>query len=243
MVIERFPPTHRADEHGLLAVGGDVEVESLVLAYRQGIFPWPLQEDLLTWFAPPLRAILEFERLTISRSMKRFLKRHPYELWINRDFPATILACQQSTNRKDQPGTWITDELVEGYIALHDAGYAHSIECYEGDTLVGGLYGVSIGPMFAGESMFHRRDNTSKLCLCFVLQWLNARGVRWIDCQVLTPLTESFGAYEVPRDEFEQRLCAQFINPFDRELFPRNPLCIGTWRGECVSSEENSDAR
>ncbi|MCB0329569.1 MAG: leucyl/phenylalanyl-tRNA--protein transferase [Bdellovibrionales bacterium] len=230
MVVTHFPPTHLADEHGLLAVGGDVEVESLLLAYRQGIFPWPLQEGLLTWFAPPERAILEVERFMLSRSMKRFLKRHEYSLFINRDFERTILCCQQSANREGQRGTWITDTLVEGYIELFRAGYANSIECYEGEQLVGGLYGVSIGQMFAGESMFHRKDNTSKLCFCFLLEWLRRAEVPWVDCQVLTPLTESFGAHEVPRKEFEQLLSERLALQGD-PLFSRETVEIGIWRG------------
>lgn len=231
MTVTHFPPTHLADEHGLLAVGGDVEVDSLLLAYRSGIFPWPLQPDVLTWFAPPYRAILEVERFMVSRSMKRFLKRHHFSLYLNRDFEQVIASCQGSPNRGTQTGTWITDELVEGYIALHRAGYAHSVECYEGSELVGGLYGVSVGAMFAGESMFHTKDNASKLCLCFLIEWLRRREVPWLDCQVLTPLTESFGAHEVPRPEFEDLLKMQ-VRKKGESLFPKETVQVGVWRGE-----------
>lgn len=231
MVVKNFPPTHLADENGLLAVGGDVDVETLLLAYRSGIFPWPLQDDILTWFAPPLRAILEIDQFILSRSMRRFLKKHAFHLAINRDFLSTIVACQQSVNRDGQAGTWITDELVEGYVRLHEAGFAHSIECYEGEELVGGLYGVSFGCMFAGESMFHRRDNASKLCFCFLVAQLRDMAVPWIDCQVLTPLTASFGAHEVSRIEFEDMLRSQLLKA-QPPLFPTEPVEVGCWRGE-----------
>ncbi|MCI5064629.1 leucyl/phenylalanyl-tRNA--protein transferase [bacterium] len=229
MVISRFPPTHLSDEHGLLAVGGDVEVDSLLLAYRSGIFPWPLREDVLTWFAPPERAVLEGEHLLISRSLKRFLRQHRYTIALNQNFEQVVKCCQQATNRRDQQGTWITDELVAGYVALHRAGYAHSVECYDGEALVGGLYGVSIGETFAGESMFHHVDNASKLCLCFLLDWVTKAGVPWIDCQVLTPLTESFGAREVPREEFEEMLREQ-LRKGEKKLFPIQPENYGVWR-------------
>lgn len=230
MVVKNFPPTHLADENGLLAVGGDVDVETLVLAYRSGIFPWPLQDDILTWFAPPLRAVLEIDRFILSRSMRRFLKKHTFHIAINRDFLSTIVACQQSVNRDGQAGTWITDELVEGYVRLHEAGFAHSIECYEREELVGGLYGVSFGSMFAGESMFHRRDNASKLCFCFLVAQLRHMAVPWIDCQVLTPLTASFGAHEVSRVDFEDMLQLQLLDN-KPPIFLRDPVEIGCWRG------------
>jgi len=231
MVVTSFPPSHLADENGLLAIGGDVDLETLLLAYRSGIFPWPLEGEVLTWFAPPVRAILEIDQFILSRSMRRFLKRHDLEIFLNRDFESTIIACQQSTNRDGQLGTWITDDLIEGYLRLHEAGYAHSVECYDGRQLVGGLYGVSLGVMFAGESMFHIRNNASKLCFCFLVSYLRSHSVSWIDCQVMTPLTASFGAHEVQRTEFEEMLRFQLSQSQSR-IFPIEPKEIGVWRGD-----------
>lgn len=233
MVVKRFPPSHLADEHGLLAVGGDVELETLLLAYRSGIFPWPIRPDLLTWFAPPDRAILEIESFMVSRSLQKFLKRNEFDLAVNQDFHGVINACRDTNNRKGQKGTWITDELVSAYVELHKHGYAHSIECYDGDELVGGLYGVSIGQTFAGESMFHRRDNASKLCFCFLVAILRGAGVPWIDCQMLTPLTAGFGAREVSRDDFELFLKRQLSLP-PIKIFPAKTSRIKGWKGGMV---------
>ncbi|MCB0320092.1 MAG: leucyl/phenylalanyl-tRNA--protein transferase [Bdellovibrionales bacterium] len=206
MVIKRFPPVESADEYGLLAVGGDVEVESLLCAYRSGVFPWPIYKDILTWFCPPERAILRSQDLHVSRSLKKFLKKLPYSIYVNRNFEQVIKECSAAVNRTGQQGTWISSELIAGYINLHRAGYAHSIECYDGNALVGGLYGVSIGKMFAGESMFYRADNASKVCLLYLMQIVAERGAGWIDCQVVTSMTEAFGAVEVSRESFLELL-------------------------------------
>lgn len=228
MVIEAFPPLESADEHGLLAVGGDVEVESLLLAYRSGIFPWPVDEEFLTWFSPPRRALLYLNEFHISRSLRRFLQTHTYEIWLNRDFPGVVDRCAEVINRGTQGGTWITSELKYGYLDLHNAGHAHSIEVYEKDELIGGLYGVSLGTMFVGESMFFRKPNASKLALTFTAHYLRERGCRWIDCQVLTPLLKQFGAREIARVEFICELKRALAeNPID---FPHQPKAVGVWR-------------
>jgi len=203
MAIRKFPPVDEADEYGLLAIGGDLEVSSLLLAYRSGIFPWPLSDDRsLLWFSPAERALLFVEDFHISRSLKRELRRARYTFRINSAFVDVIEACADSSLRKKEEGTWIIDEMKAAYIELHKAGYAHSFECFRGEELVGGLYGVGIGAMFAGESMFHREDNTSKLSLVFLMQTLAELGVSWMDCQQMTPLIERFGARLVSRDEF-----------------------------------------
>jgi len=202
MVIAAFPTVENADEHGLLAVGGDLDVDSLLLAYKSGIFPWPLTSEQLAWFAPPKRALLFIAEAHTSKSLKKFLKKCPYRISINRDFESIIRRCSEIDNRKRQSGTWISEEVVNGYIALHKAGYAHSIEVYEDSTLAGGLYGVAIGAMFAGESMFYKKTNASKVALHFLIQYLRERNVKWIDCQVMTPLLKSFGAREIERQEF-----------------------------------------
>lgn len=207
MAIEAFPPLETADEYGLLALGGDLSVESLLLSYRNGIFPWPTSEvDLIPWFAPKLRCILKLENFHISKSLLKLSKRGIYTFAVNRDFPAVIKYCANVSNRTGESGTWITQGMIDAYIDLHKAGYAHSIECYRKSSLVGGLYGVSIGHMFAGESMFHLESNTSKLSLLYLVELLRLKDVKWIDCQQLTPLLASFGAEVIFRDEFMKML-------------------------------------
>ncbi|RMG45150.1 MAG: leucyl/phenylalanyl-tRNA--protein transferase [Candidatus Dadabacteria bacterium] len=218
MVIKSFPPHELADEYGLLAVGGDCEVDSLLLAYRNGIFPWPVYDDILTWFSPPKRAVLFFKDLHIPRSLKKLRKKNLFTFAIDRNFNEVINQCATSPNRGDQSGTWITKQIIEGYIELHKAGYAHSIECYSEDKLVGGLYGVSIGAMFAGESMFYTEPNASKLALLYLIDYLRNQQVDWIDCQVMTPLLKQFGAIEIPRAEFLTLLndaIARNVQPFN----------------------------
>lgn len=219
MAILAFPPLSETHESGLLAIGGDLEVPSLLLAYRSGIFPWPIvEEKLLCWFAPPERAVLFFDRLHLPRSLKKLRKKSSWRLKVNSDFPAVIRACASSLKRRSQDGTWITPAIRDAYITLHQAGYAHSVECYDDDMLIGGLYGVAIGGSFAGESMFHHKANASKLCLCHLIDHLRAHGATWIDCQQMTPLLSSFGATLVPREEFMQMLKEAIKQPIC--LFP-----------------------
>lgn len=218
MPIQAFPPHDFADPDGLLAVGGDLSTESLLLAYRNGIFPWPLDEALLTWFSPPERALLFLKDFHAPRSLHKARKRGGYEIRFDSDFAAVIRACRESPKRFDakgnpQRGTWITADMVEAYIKLHLAGYAHSVECWREGVLVGGLYGVSIGRYFAGESMFYHHTDASKLALWHLIDWLSAADVGWIDCQVITPLFSSFGARAVPRDQFLALLEAAVAAP------------------------------
>lgn len=214
MVITAFPPVSEANEYGLLGVGGDLEIESLVLAYRSGVFPWPVfQEDVLTWFAPPLRALLFFDRFHISRSLQKRLRSTTLRYSFDTAFPQVIERCASAKNRKGQAGTWISPEICQAYIQLHGAGYAHSIECWNGSQLVGGVYGVAIGQMFAGESMFHSETDASKLALCWLVEHLSKQGVTWLDCQQLTPLLESFGAEEVSREDFMELLATAVNQP------------------------------
>ena len=215
--ILEFPPVSRADSSGLLCVGGDVEVESLVLAYRSGIFPWPLDEQTLAWFAPPRRCILKFDKFHIARSLQKFRRQTALRCTVNRDFEGVIRACAELKNRGEQDGTWITSWMIDAYIELHRAGHAHSVECYDGTRLVGGVYGVGIGAFFAGESMFYREPNASKLALWYLTEWLREQGAEWIDCQQLTPLLKSFGAREVSRAEFMELLRTAVESP---PLFP-----------------------
>ncbi len=208
-MIVQFPPVELADdESGLLAVGGDLEIASLELAYRNGIFPWPVSEhDPILWFAPPERAILEFDKLRIPRRLKRELKKVRFELRINTCFAEVIKACARSTNRRGQPGTWLTADMIDAFIRFHEVGMAHSFETFdEHGKLVGGMYGVKIGRYFAGESMFYIKTNASKFALLQAVSHLKQRGSTWMDVQVMTPLLASFGAIDIPRDLFMQRL-------------------------------------
>jgi leucyl/phenylalanyl-tRNA--protein transferase len=206
MVIKKFPDISTADQHGLLAVGGDLEVESLLLAYRNGIFPWPYDDEYLTWFAPPKRAILKFDNLHIAQSLKREKNRNWAVFKIDFDFENVIKECQKLINRKDQTGTWITNEMLEAYIELHKAGYAHSFECYKDDKLVGGLYGVNINNFFAAESMFYRYPNASKLTIWFMMEFFKLFGLNWVDIQVRTDTLSKFGAIEISREKYTKLL-------------------------------------
>lgn len=202
MVIRRFPPITLSDEQGLLAVGGDLEVPSLLLAYRSGIFPWPLPDGTLAWFSPPQRAILRLEDFHLSRSLRQARRQADYIYAVDRDFEGVIGCCAEIKNRGTQQGTWITPAMIGAYHDLHQAGWAHSVECYQGGQLIGGLYGVAIGGFFSGESMFYRAPNGSKLALLYLVEQLQAQNVLWIDCQVMTPHLARLGATEIPRAQY-----------------------------------------
>lgn len=202
MAIADFPPVSKADEHGLLALGGDLEIESLLLAYTLGIFPWPISEEYpLAWFSPNPRGVLFFDKLHLSKSFRKFLRHNPYEVKFNTNFESVILNCAR-VKRLNQESTWITDEIVNAYIDLFKAGYAYSVETYHKDQLVGGLYGVCINKFYSGESMFHIEDNASKVALVSLMYTLNQRGVHWLDTQMVTPVVHSLGGVEIPRESF-----------------------------------------
>lgn len=206
MAIVEFPPIENADEHGLIAIGGDLEVDSLLLAYSQGIFPWPISEDYpLAWFSPDPRGILIFEKLHLSKSFRKFLKKNPYEIRFNTNFEAVINNCAQ-VKRNDQPSTWITPEIISAYIELHKLGFAYSIETYLDHRLVGGVYGVCINRFYSGESMFHLEDNASKVALVSLMYMLKQRDIGWLDTQMVTPVVESLGGVEIPRETYIKML-------------------------------------
>lgn len=202
MAISQFPSVDLADESGLLAIGGDLEVESLLLAYRNGIFPWPLNDEFPAWFSPPARAVLFFKDFHIPKRLQRKISKANYTICINRDTPRVIEECAKAKNRKGQRGTWITRDMIEAYTRFHAAGYCHSVECYRDNKLLGAYYGVSINGFFAGESMFYIESDASKLCLCHLVNLLIQKGVSWLDVQMLTPLLKSFGAKEISRADF-----------------------------------------
>jgi leucyl/phenylalanyl-tRNA---protein transferase len=195
-----FPPPEHAEPDGLLAVGGDLSVERLLLAYRSGIFPWFEGQEPL-WYSPDPRFVLFPEKLKISKSMKQMLKRQDLSFSIDQHFSSVIRACQQ-ISRQGQDGTWITEEMLQAYQELHRLGYAHSAECLREGKLIGGLYGVRIGNFFFGESMFHHESNASKYAFINYVQQLQQEGVVMIDCQVYTEHLESLGAEHIPRKLF-----------------------------------------
>ena len=206
MAIVEFPPIDSADEHGLLAIGGDLEIESLLLAYSKGIFPWPISDEYpLAWFSPDPRGILFFDKLHLGKSFKKFLKNNPYEIKFNHNFEAVIMNCA-NVKRNDQTSTWITKEIIDAYIKLQKRGFAYSIETYLEDRLVGGVYGVCINRFYSGESMFHLEDNASKVALVSLLYLLKQRDIGWLDTQMVTPVVESLGGLEIPRETFVKML-------------------------------------
>ena len=206
MAIIEFPKIESADEHGLLAIGGDLEIESLLLAYSQGIFPWPISDEYpLAWFSPNPRGLLFFDKLHIPKSFKKFLRKNPYEIKFNHDFESVIRNCA-TVNRQDQSSTWITEDIIKAYIDFHKQGYAYSIETYLDDRLVGGVYGVCINRFYSGESMFHFEDNASKVALVSLMYLLKQRDIAWLDTQMVTSVVESLGGVEIPRNTFIELL-------------------------------------
>ncbi|MEY4667913.1 MAG: hypothetical protein RL518_612 [Pseudomonadota bacterium] len=208
MVIKRFPPVEDADEHGLLAIGGDLDPDSILLAYRSGIFPWPLDEETLAWFAPPERAVIFLEEFHVARRLRRTLTRAAFTTARDTDFKGVILKCAEITNRGDQDGTWITPAIITAYAQLHELGFTHSFESYLNGELVGGLYGIQIGRFFAAESSFFRVPDASKVAMCAMVEYLRSQGISWFDCQVLTPFSEGFGAREISREDYMSLLAS-----------------------------------
>lgn len=199
-----FPPVHLAGPDGLLAIGGDLSVERLLLAYRNGIFPWYEGEHIL-WWSPHPRFVLFSEELKVSKSMKQLLKQNDYDFTINMAFEKVIDNCKTIT-RKGQQGTWITNEVKKAYTVLHKTGFAHSAEVWNNGELAGGLYGVRLGNVFFGESMFSKESNASKYAFIKYVEQLKTEGVELIDCQVYTGHLESLGARMIPREEFCRKI-------------------------------------
>ena len=195
-----FPPADEATEDGLLAIGGDLTEERLLLAYRNGIFPW-FEDEIPLWWCPDPRFVLFPDELKISKSMQQILRKNEFEFRIDYDFKKVISNCK-TIKREDQHGTWITEAVEEAYIGLHKNGYAHSAEVWLDNELVGGLYGVRLDKIFFGESMFSLVTNASKFAFIKYVKFLEQDGVRLIDCQVYTQHLESLGARMISRKEF-----------------------------------------
>ncbi|MCO4760207.1 MAG: leucyl/phenylalanyl-tRNA--protein transferase [Myxococcales bacterium] len=207
-----FPRPEIAEPSGLLAVGGDLCTERLLLAYAMGIFPWYSEGEPILWFSPPERMVLPLSNLHINRSLRKALRKKPYRLTMDTAFADVVQACAVAP-RPDQDGTWITEDMKAAYLQLFEEGFAHSVEAWEGDELVGGLYGVSLGAAFFGESMFSKRPNASKIAFAVLVAQLRRWNFSFVDCQIWTPLFESLGAEEIPRRNFLQALDRALITP------------------------------
>lgn len=197
-----FPPVHLANENGLLAIGGDLSFERLLLAYKSGIFPWYNEGEPILWYSPDPRMVLFPDKLKVSKSMKQLLRKNEFEITFNQNFSGVISNCKNVYRSDDQDGSWITDEMQHAYINLHKKGIAKSVEVWKNKELVGGLYGIDLGTVFCGESMFSNLSNTSKLAFIFLTQKLKSENYKLIDCQVYNEHLESLGAEEIPRTTF-----------------------------------------
>jgi leucyl/phenylalanyl-tRNA--protein transferase len=205
---EPFPPVERALKHpnGLLCAGADLSIERLLAAYRRGIFPWYSDDEPILWWSPDPRMVLFTDELKVSRSLAKSIRNKGYEVRVDTAFDEVIEGC--AAPRRGASGTWLGPEMRRAYRRLHRAGHAHSFETWRDGRLVGGLYGVAIGRMFYGESMFTRAPDASKVALVALARTLRARGFPMIDCQQRTPLLAALGAREIPRAEFLRRLAA-----------------------------------
>lgn len=206
-----FPPVDEANEDGLLAIGGNLDVPTLKAAYTHGIFPWPVNPNYpLTWFAPDPRGIIVLNEFKINRSVKKFLNKTAYTVKFNHDFSEIITQCSQAS-RKHEKGTWIYPSIIKGYTELFQEQFAYCVGVYEGEQLIGGLYGVCFGEIISGESMFHQKTNASKVALVALIEKLNRSSIPFLDTQMVTPVIASFGGKNITRQEFMQRLKA--LNP------------------------------
>lgn len=203
-----FPPADRADPNGLLAVGGDLSPERLLLAYESGIFPWYEEGLPILWHSPDPRYVLPTSALHVPRSLDKQIRRGTYRVELDRDFRAVMTSCAD-VPRPGQSNTWITDDMLSAYCRLHELGFAHSAEAYDGDELVGGLYGVSLGKVFFGESMFARAPDASKVAFVSLVRCFQRWGIDLVDCQVHTGHLARFGAEAWPRRRYVAEVAAR----------------------------------
>ncbi len=213
-----FPPPRFAEPEGLLAVGGDLSQKRLLLAYRMGIFPWYSQGDPILWWSPDPRLVLYPDEIILSTRLKRVIKQGIFEVTFDKAFDRVIKGCAQ-TRVKENQGTWILDSMIDAYCRLHESGYAHSVESWHDGKLAGGLYGVSIGGCFFGESMFTEHTNASKIALAALCDFLSRQSFDLIDCQVASGHLLRMGAKEIPREQFLKEL----------EKSMRRPTLKGKW--------------
>ena len=220
---DAFPPLERAlrNPNGLLAAGADLSPRRLLEAYRRGIFTWYSGEEPILWWSPDPRMVLYCDELRMPRSLAKSVRNKGYEIRVDSDFPGVLEGC--AAPRKGEAGTWLNAQMCRAYLALHRAGHAHCFECWRAGALVGGLYGVAIGRMFYGESMFSRATDASKVALVALVEELRARGFPLVDCQMKTPLLASLGAREVPRRAFLRELAALVNYDEPPGAWRRNP--------------------
>ena len=205
-----FPPVSLTEKDGLLAVGGDLSPERLLLAYRNGIFPWYSEGQPILWWSPSPRLVIFPEEFKIPGRLSRLIRQEKCTLSMDRRFRQVITACATTGGRRSK-GTWITDEMIEAYCLLHEIGFAHSVECWQEDQLAGGLYGIALGGVFFGESMFSRQPNSSKIALVRLVQKLQEWDFDLIDCQMRTAHLMQFGAREIPGREFQNILAKSML--------------------------------
>ena len=197
-----FPDPNSADENGLVAIGGNLETATLIDAYSTGIFPWSVVDGRICWFSPDPRLILLPENIAISKSMKKVLKKNQFKITIDKSFETVIAECRNIRLNEYDGGTWILPEFQNAYTELHKNGFAHSVEVWMNDEIIGGLYGVQIGKVFFGESMFSYQSNASKAALIFLCEHCTKNGIELIDCQQTTSHLVSMGAHEISRKHF-----------------------------------------
>lgn len=225
-----FPPVEEAEEIGLLAVGGDLSPQRLLLAYSLGIFPWYNLGEPILWWSPDPRCVLFPEQIHISKSLRKVLKRGDFHVTFDRDFSAVIEGCRRV---RTEQGTWITSEMCSAYVELHRLGFAHSVECWQSGRLVGGLYGLSMGRCFFGESMFSQVTNASKVAMVILCQQLQQLGFRLLDCQQTSEHLLSLGATEISRETFCRLLAEGLLDNGQRlqSNFPTLPPAENTITG------------
>ncbi|MFT5262445.1 MAG: leucyl/phenylalanyl-tRNA--protein transferase [Polaribacter sp.] len=202
----QFPPPELADNNGMLAVGGDLSPERLLLAYRQGIFPWFNPEDPIVWWSPDPRFVLYPDDLKVHKSMRPYFNQQKFRVTYDQNFETVMRHCQEARRKGQYGGTWITESMLEAYVNLHELGYAHSVEVWEREILVGGLYGLALGKVFFGESMFAKASNASKFGFISLVQGLTKEGYNLIDCQQQTKHLASLGAKAISRKLFMETL-------------------------------------
>jgi leucyl/phenylalanyl-tRNA--protein transferase len=217
-----FPDPRRAESDGLVAVGGDLRIERLILAYQNGIFPWYSEGNPIMWFSPDPRLVLFLDELRVSKSLRKVINAEAFEVRFDTCFEVVIMKCA-TIKRKNQDATWITNDMIDAYIQLHNEGFAHSVETFYEDKLVGGLYGISLGGAFFGESMFHSMSNASKVSLYHLVKKLSLWKFDFIDSQISTNHMRSLGARDVNRESFLAML----------KLTLKRKTRRGKWRGEC----------
>ena len=196
-----FPPVDEASYEGILAVGGDLSTARLLLAYRNGIFPWFNQDEPILWWSPPERMVVVPQLYKVSKSTRNLLNQQKFKVTFNQNFEEVIRHCQQ-VERKEQDGTWITEDIIESYTKLHEMGFAQSVEVWQNDEVVGGLYGIDLGHVFCGESMFSKVPNASKIAFVTLIQYLKDKNYKLLDCQLHNDHLEKLGAFEIPRETF-----------------------------------------